>query len=130
MNAEKKIGLIMPEITDPLDYELLEGVFEQARLIGCDVLIYTGYTLEELKGKRDPATDEILSRIAVLVDGPYVDERNEGRGLMGSSNQRIFIWKYPERYKDAETCERHVQFVGEEHSLLQIGVPPKDENTE
>ena len=42
MNAEKKIGLIMPEITDPLDYELLEGVFEQARLIGCDVLIYTG----------------------------------------------------------------------------------------
>ena len=115
-------------------FDQAEGVLELIRWftreISGDVLVYTGYTLEELKDRRDPATDEILSRIAVLVDGPYVDEQNEGRGLRGSANQRIFIWKYPERYKDAETCERRVQFVGEEHSLLQIGVPPKDENTE
>ncbi len=42
MNAERRIGLIMPEITDPLDYELIEGVFSQAKRLGYDVIIYTG----------------------------------------------------------------------------------------
>ena len=108
---------------------ILELIRWFTREISTDVLIYTGYTLKELRDRKDPVIDEILNLIAVLIDGPYVDALNDGRGIRGSSNQQIYVWKYPERYADAQTCERRVQFVGEEQSLLQIGVPPKVEIT-
>lgn len=42
MNASKRLGLIMPELSDPLDYELLGGVYDTAKSLGYDVLLYTG----------------------------------------------------------------------------------------
>ncbi len=42
MEAIGKIGVIMPEIVDPLDYEFLNGIFKQAKSLGYDVIIYTG----------------------------------------------------------------------------------------
>ena len=42
MNSIGKIGLIMPEITDPLDYELLDGIYGQAEKLGYDVVVFTG----------------------------------------------------------------------------------------
>lgn len=89
-----------------------------------DILIYTGYTIEELQARGDKMTDCILKNTAVLVDSPYIASLNDGRGIRGSSNQRVFVWKYPERYQGAEVWERQVQFVAERDSLLQIGVPP------
>ena len=89
-----------------------------------DVLIYTGYRLEELKARNDPVTEKILKHTAVLVDGPYISEKNDGKGLRGSFNQRVIVWKFPERYKEAEICARRVQFVAEDTSLWQIGIPP------
>ena len=113
-------------------FDQAEGILELIHWfrekISDDVLVYTGYTLAELQAREDPVTDQILREIAVLIDGPYVEALNDNRGIRGSSNQKIYIWKYPERYRDADGGERTVQFVGEEHSLLQIGVPPKSEN--
>ena len=64
--------------------EFLRLVREDRRNLG--VILFTGYRLEELEdiGKKD-----ICQYIDVLVDGPYVEERNNGRDLRGSSNQRI-----------------------------------------
>lgn len=42
MEAIGKIGVIMPEIVDPLDYEFLTGIFAQAKKLGYDVIVYTG----------------------------------------------------------------------------------------
>lgn len=42
MDSIGQIGLVMPEITDPLDYELLGGVYDQAKLLGFDVVVFTG----------------------------------------------------------------------------------------
>ncbi len=57
------------------------------------VWAYTGFLLEDLlsgSAKRTLFTDEMLSLIDVLVDGPYIEER---RNLMlqfrGSENQRV-----------------------------------------
>ena len=38
----KRIGLIIPEIADPLDYELLDGIYRQAAALDCDVIVFTG----------------------------------------------------------------------------------------
>lgn len=54
---------------------------------------YSGYTWEELTGDgrcRCESTDEILSLIDVLVDGPFVESRKNLTLLFrGSENQRI-----------------------------------------
>lgn len=41
MIAKGRIGIIMSEITDPLEYDLLRGITDQAHIIGYDVLIFT-----------------------------------------------------------------------------------------
>lgn len=62
-----------------------------------NVWCYTGFTIEQIKGKSEPksraATDissEMLSLIDVLVDGPYVASLHDiTLKFRGSSNQRV-----------------------------------------
>lgn len=42
MNAKRRLGVVMPSLADPLDYQLLEGIFDVAKPLGYDVFIYTG----------------------------------------------------------------------------------------
>ena len=67
----------------------LAQVLEAVSDITDDVLIYTGNTLAELHARRCPDTDAVLARTAVLIDGPYLQERNTGLPLRGSDNQHI-----------------------------------------
>jgi len=58
--------------------------------LGGTVWCYTGYTLEELRAKKDPAINNLLKEIDVLVDGPFILElRDLNLQWRGSSNQRI-----------------------------------------
>lgn len=42
MVAKGRFGLIIPEINSPLDRDLVEGAYEQAKLLGYDLTVYTG----------------------------------------------------------------------------------------
>jgi len=42
MTVTRRLGIIMPELSDPLDYELLHGVFDTAKALLYDVFLYTG----------------------------------------------------------------------------------------
>lgn len=77
-----------------------------------DILIYTGYRIEELSARCDPATDKVLKKASVLIDGAYVEEENDGAVLRGSSNQRIHVLsgKYEDRYQ---------QYLAETHNQIQ-----------
>lgn len=92
-----------------------------------DVLVYTGYTLEELRARRDPDTDALLSHIAALADGPYRAEQNFGIGQMGSANQRLHVWRFADRYREFATMPRTLQAVQEGERVLFIGIPPKED---
>lgn len=52
--------------------------------ISSDILVYTGYEIEELP-------KEYLHNISVLIDGRYIEKRNNNCILRGSDNQRIHI---------------------------------------
>lgn len=59
-----------------------------------NIWCYTGYTYETLKTEgshpRCEVTDEMLSMIDTLVDGPFVEELKDiSLAFRGSSNQRI-----------------------------------------
>ena len=71
--------------------EELSQLLERLKIISSDVLVYSGYRIEELRKMKKPAIDRLLALVAVLVDGEYIEELNSDAFLRGSSNQRINI---------------------------------------
>lgn len=74
-------------------FEQTEPLLELARLCkaaGLTLMSYSGYTLEQLEERGDPATDELLGLLDILVDGRYVEAlRNLTLIYRGSENQRV-----------------------------------------
>jgi len=72
-------------------FEQPEALAELCALVkagGRSVMIYTGYTLAELRAKQSPAVDALLATVDLLVDGRYEQGRPEkSRRWIGSSNQ-------------------------------------------
>ena len=65
----------------------LAGMIKEA---GLSLMSYSGYTLEELRGRQDAETDELLGMLDILVDGRYVESlRNLTLIYRGSENQRV-----------------------------------------
>ena len=63
---------------------------DAVRARGLSVMIFTGFTLEELRARHDDATERMLSACDLLVDGPYDHQRPDGRRRwIGSTNQRM-----------------------------------------
>jgi len=83
---------------EPFDQpEALRILFEAVRDMGMSVLVFTGYTIEELRENSETRIffePEML--VDVLVDGPYVREEGVEGELRGSENQRIHLMT--ERY--------------------------------
>ena len=106
--------------------ELLCLVTSLKELGYSDILVYSGYTLEELRGKGE-VINQILSSIGVLVDGRYVDELNDNKSFRGSSNQRIIVLNKSlnERYSGADSWERKTQIVMNDNNIQAIGLPVK-----
>ena len=80
---------------DPLyQADDLQQLIVLLRTISEDILVYTGYSIHEL-------SDGELEGIAVLIDGEYIESRNNDCILRGSDNQTIHILdqRYEEKYK-------------------------------
>lgn len=70
---------------DPMEQiEDLSFLLKKLKLICGDILVYTGFEIEELTKKQ-------LENISVLIDGRYIEILNDNSLLRGSSNQRIHI---------------------------------------
>lgn len=79
--------------------------------ISDDILVYSGYRLGELKN-RDSDTQAVLEKIAVLIDGEYIEEKNNGSRLRGSSNQAIHVL-------NPKFIEKYQQYLDEGHNQIQ-----------
>lgn len=94
--------------------------------MNCDVgvIVYTGYTLEELQ--RMPFAQGLLEQTDLLIDGPYVQELDDGLSLRGSSNQRVI--PLTDRYNRPEILSlygqdlRTVQIVRHGFGICRVGV--------
>lgn len=103
--------------------EALNALVKTLANICDDILIFSGYTIEELKAQDNVEIDSVLDICAALVDGAYVKELNDYRGLRGSSNQRCWIFKYPDKYDGIEIAERKLQNIVYGDRVLMIGIP-------
>lgn len=73
--------------------------------LGLSVMVFTGYTIEELRGQNDPIVNDLLAYTDILVDGRYERDRPDTtRRWIGSTNQRIHF--LTDRYRADDSCWR------------------------
>lgn len=104
--------------------KLIQQVREQRDL---NTLCFSGFTYEELVNMpRLSPVHKLLSELDVLIDGPYIAELDDNKGLRGSSNQNIIHLTDRLREYDLENKPRQVEFHIHEKYTMMVGVPPHE----
>lgn len=71
----------------------LANLAEAVREVGLSVMIYSGYTLAELRAMPEPAVARLLAACDLLVDGRYEREQpDHERRWIGSRNQVLHVF--------------------------------------
>jgi anaerobic ribonucleoside-triphosphate reductase activating protein len=81
------------------------AIARAARQRGLTVMVYSGYTLEEIQALPDPAATDLLAHTDLLVDGRYDrTQPDTERRWVGSRNQRVHF--LTDRYRADDPCWR------------------------
>jgi anaerobic ribonucleoside-triphosphate reductase activating protein len=89
-----------------------------------DLICFTGYQYERLRNSPpNPGVTKLLAQIDVLIDGPYVQSKNDSIGLRGSSNQRIIYLTERLRKYMLEFQKRNVEVSIADGEMSLIGIP-------
>jgi anaerobic ribonucleoside-triphosphate reductase activating protein len=114
-----------------LQAQTLVALWEMLRTARPDwtLILFSGFFREEILAERDPGRTALLGATDLFVGGPYQEERNDGRGLRGSSNQELFF-REPSRFSPAErlaleTGPRQIEVRINGSQVFLIGIPPQ-----
>jgi anaerobic ribonucleoside-triphosphate reductase activating protein len=84
---------------------------------------YTGFTLEHLRRHGDAGQHDLLGRLDVLVDGPYLAARHAELRWRGSDNQRVHLLS--DRHAPAaDDRSAGIELHAGRDDVMWIGVPP------
>jgi anaerobic ribonucleoside-triphosphate reductase activating protein len=91
-----------------------------------NLISFTGYTLGQLLNRINlyPEIGLYLDLMDVLIDGPYVRDLDDNKGLRGSSNQKIHHLSNRLAWFDFENSPRQVEFHIGHNQITMAGVPP------
>ena len=90
------------------------------------VILFSGYTLEEINTSNFDRVSELLKYTDVLIDGEYIDELyDEDRGFIGSSNQKIYFFSNTYSQKDFDNYNGYisVEFIIDNNTIKINGWP-------
>ncbi len=84
-----------------------------SRQLGLSVMVFSGYTIEELQLRPETEIAELIATTDILVDGPYIREQPDTeRRWIGSQNQRIHFlttrYSLDEQWRKKNTLEIRV----------------------
>lgn len=91
------------------------------------IVCYSGFPLEYLRGNGTPAQHELIERLDILIDGPYLRRRHTDLRWRGSDNQRVHFLSPRYRHLAPMVQERGswIEFeLDEQDSLHWMGIPP------
>jgi anaerobic ribonucleoside-triphosphate reductase activating protein len=94
------------------------------------VILYTGFYLSELTDIANQKVDEIIGSLTdIIIDGPYIDELNDGNALWGSKNQTVHFLTERYRYQAYlyDVPVRNVEMCVTDTDMFFVGIP--DRNT-
>jgi anaerobic ribonucleoside-triphosphate reductase activating protein len=94
-----------------------------------DILVYSGYLFRELQKSKSDYIKKILASIAVLIDGEYIEEKNNNSSLKGSYNQQINIldFQYKDYYENyLKTTHNQIQNFTTTDGIISVGIHKKN----
>jgi anaerobic ribonucleoside-triphosphate reductase activating protein len=91
-----------------------------AQQLNLTVMVFTGFTLEQLQTRLETEVAELLANTDILVDGPYErDKPDSFRRWIGSTNQRIHFftnrYSFDEQWQQKNTLE--IRVLGDEITI-------------
>jgi len=107
-------------------HTLLRKLREKSSL---GVIIYTGYYLTELRDMNVSEIEDIIAKYSdIIIDGPYIDELNDGKSLRGSSNQTVHFLS--SRYKENvspvyDQDNRKFEIIYNSEEAFLVGIPDR-----
>lgn len=104
--------------------ELVDAVRSSRDL---SVVCYTGFPLGHLRSKGTPAQMELLKRLDILIDGPYLRQRHTTLRWRGSDNQQVHFLSPRYRHLAQMVQEQGswIEFeLDEQDTLHWMGIPP------
>lgn len=98
------------------------------RVISRDILVYTGYTIEQLRAMNSPHVKKVLQNTAVLIDGLYIEERNNRCPLRGSDNQRVIFLdeSFRPAYEEYMHAGNKIQNFTAANGVISVGIHDPD----
>lgn len=107
----------------------LENLLIKLNSITDDILVFTGYKRDEIPNLK------ILNYISVLIDGPYIEEQNNGHPLKGSDNQEIYYLKKEfevkyNSYIEKMKKQKYVQMFDFQNYRVATGIHSADFTSE
>ena len=92
------------------------------------VIVYTGYTYDELQNSKDDSYMELLQLCDLIIDGAYEETLNDGKNLRGSSNKKAILLtdKYIDFAKEIGTKPAEIEFFVRENRISMVGVPTRE----
>lgn len=96
----------------------LKKLISYLKEISSDILVYTGYEIDEI-------SKELLEDVSVLIDGKYIEERNNSCLLRGSDNQKIHIINeiFREKYeKYLNNSSNQIQNFNTTDGIISVGI--------
>lgn len=92
-----------------------------------NVICFTGYRYQDLAKKENKnGILELISQLDLLIDGPYVQQKNDNIGLRGSSNQSFYYFSDRLRNHGLEIQPRKVEINLNDGNAFIVGIPPKN----
>lgn len=87
------------------------------------VIVYTGFSYPEI------AVTELAGVCDAIIDGPYIEEKNDGRSLRGSSNQRLILLtrRYQKTLRIGSPGRQVKMYPAQEGGAVMVGVPSRSQ---
>ena len=105
--------------------EAVAALLAVVKQAGKNTWVYSGYTLEELLDRADPAVDALLSFTDVLVDGRYEAAQGGCYRWRGSANQRILHLTEAIAVEDRPGGVSRVEItLNARGEMVLVGIPP------
>lgn len=121
---------------DPLEQrEEFLNLIQALRPLCCDILVYTGYTLDEIDRLwSENERTSLRSNVSVLIDGRYRHELNDNHcPLCGSTNQVIHYFDEECEGIYGKYCNdkgRTLQTFHYSRGSISVGIHNKEENSD
>ena len=110
---------------DPMyQAQSLQQLLVLLKQISNDIIVYTGYTINQL----DP---KYLQNVTVLIDGKYVEDKNDNTLLRGSSNQNVYVLDKSQQQKYTHyfnTASNQIQNFFTYDGVVSVGIHKPDFN--